>query len=138
MKYSLTVKKKIKYAYIGAVTMLFFAVVLGLLLGSTAISPTAIFDVLIRGDFSSADAKILLYVRLPRVLAAMLCGAALSVSGAVIQAVLANRLASPSIIGVNSGAGLAVTISSAAGIVGISASFFAFVGAFITVMAVTV
>jgi iron complex transport system permease protein len=63
---------------------------------------------------------------------------AFAVSGAVIQNVLANKLASPSIIGVNSGAGLAVTISSAAGIVGISASFFAFVGAFITVMAVTV
>lgn len=58
---------------------------------------------------------ILLYVRLPRTIACLLAGAALSASGAVIQGVLHNRLASPSIIGVNAGAGLAVTICCAWG-----------------------
>ena len=42
--------------------------------------------------------------------ACLLAGAGLAVSGAIIQAVLANPLASPSIIGVNAGAGLAVSI----------------------------
>ena len=64
--------------------------------------------------------------------------AALAVSGAVIQGVLANRLASPSIIGVNSGAGLAVTLCTAFGIYGgLRLSLFAFLGAFATVMAVS-
>ena len=55
------------------------------------------------------------FVRLPRTLGCLLSGAALAVSGAVIQGVLSNKLASPSIIGVNAGAGLAVTVCCAFG-----------------------
>jgi iron complex transport system permease protein len=63
---------------------------------------------------------------------------ALAVSGAVIQGVLANRLASPSIIGVNAGAGLAVTLCSAFGIIGgWQLSLFSFLGAFFAVMIVS-
>ncbi len=58
---------------------------------------------------------IFLYARLPRTAACLLAGAALSVAGAVIQSVLANRLASPNIIGINAGAGLAVTVCCAVG-----------------------
>lgn len=61
--------------------------------------------------------RILRYARLPRTLAALLSGAALAVSGCVIQGVLSNPLASPGIIGVNAGAGLAVTVLCAAGVV---------------------
>ena len=67
-----------------------------------------------------------------------MCGAALAVSGALIQNVLANRLASPSIIGVNAGAGLAVTLCTAFGIMGgWQLSLFSFVGAFAAVMVVS-
>ena len=52
---------------------------------------------------------------------------------------LANRLASPGIIGVNSGAGLAVILCTAFGIYGgFRLSLFAFVGAFVSVLAVSV
>ena len=60
--------------------------------------------------------NILVYARLPRTFAALASGAALSVSGAVLQNVLDNKLASPGIIGVNAGAGLGVTLCIAAGI----------------------
>lgn len=63
----------------------------------------------------NAQGRIFWYARLPRTLACMLAGAALAVSGAVIQNVLTNKLASPSIIGVNAGAGLAVTACIAMG-----------------------
>ena len=67
------------------------------------------------------------------VLAGIACGMALAVSGAVIQGVLANRLASPSIIGVNAGAGLAVTLCSAFGLIaGWKLSLFSFAGAFLS------
>jgi iron complex transport system permease protein len=49
---------------------------------------------------------------MPRILAAILAGAALAVAGAVIQAVLDNPLASPNIIGINSGAGLFVLLAA--------------------------
>lgn len=60
------------------------------------------------GEVSDAAKSILVNVRLPRVLAALLAGAALAVAGGVIQSVLDNPLASPNVIGVNSGAGLFV------------------------------
>ena len=64
------------------------------------------------GEVSDAAKSILVNVRLPRVLAALLSGAALSAAGAIIQAVLDNPLASPNIIGINSGAGLFVLLAA--------------------------
>ena len=53
---------------------------------------------------------ILLGVRLPRVLAGLLAGVGLSTAGVLLQTVTANDLASPNLIGINSGAGLAVIL----------------------------
>jgi iron complex transport system permease protein len=50
-------------------------------------------------------------IRLPRVLVAVLVGMALAISGAIFQAVTRNELASPFILGVSSGAGLAVLLT---------------------------
>lgn len=50
---------------------------------------------------------------LPRTCGCLLAGAALAVSGAVIQGVMDNPLAAPNIIGVNSGAGLMVALRCA-------------------------
>ena len=61
-------------------------------------------------DAPEAAKKIMLYIRLPRTCAALLAGAALAVAGAVIQTVLHNPLASSGVLGVNSGAGLAVAV----------------------------
>ena len=66
--------------------------------------PGAFREIFSQGPLS-ADARILLYVRLPRVCASLLSGAALAVAGVLIQAVLSNPLAAPNIIGVNAGAG---------------------------------
>ena len=131
-------KNRIAYAYASAIALLLLAVAFGMLLGPSRLSPSDILSSLARGDKDSPELRILLYVRLPRMLSGLVCGAALAVSGAVIQGVLANRLASPSIIGVNSGAGLAVTLCSALGIMGgWMLSMFAFIGAFLSVMLVS-
>lgn len=132
-------KNKLIYIYAAAAAFLLTSAVLGVLLGASDVGFFDMLKALFCGELTSAEARIFLYVRFPRVLAGILCGAALSVSGAVIQGVLANRLASPSIIGVNSGAGLAVTLCSAFGIVGgFRLSLFAFLGAFVTVMLVSI
>ena len=129
--------KKIKLLYAVGFFLLLISAVLGITLGSTALSISEIISAVGQG-FSTAGGKIFLYVRLPRTAASLVCGAALAVSGAVIQGVLANRLASPSIIGVNSGAGLAVTLCTAFGIYGgLRFSLFAFLGAFAAVMSVS-
>ncbi len=118
--------------------MLFVSAVLGTFLGSSGVRLSDVFSSLATGDMESPAARILLYVRLPRMLSGLLCGAALAASGAVIQGVFANRLASPSIIGVNAGAGLAATLCSASGIVGgFRLSLASFGGAFLAVMLVS-
>ena len=61
-------------------------------------------------DAPEAAQKIMLYIRLPRTCAALLAGSALAVAGAVIQTVLHNPLASSGVLGVNSGAGMAVAV----------------------------
>lgn len=53
---------------------------------------------------------IMLSVRLPRTLAALLSGIGLSLSGVILQCVMGNQLASPNTIGVSSGAGLMTVI----------------------------
>lgn len=124
-------------AAVGVISLL-AAAFLGITLGSTPLSFEEIRLAFINGFDSSAGGRIFLYVRLPRTLAAIVCGGALAVSGAVIQGVLANRLASPSVIGVNSGAGLAVTLCTALGVFGgWQLSLCAFMGAFSVVMLVS-
>ena len=90
------------------------ATALSLWVGSVQLSPIQVLNALIGRDQGSTAARIVLYTRLPRTCAALLAGAALAVSGVVIQTVLNNPLASPSIIGVNSGAGFAVALVCAA------------------------
>lgn len=92
--------------------MLLVATVAAFLVGSSSVSLGDLIAWMTGGDVSAAAKSILVNVRLPRVLAALVAGAALATSGAVIQAVLDNPLASPNIIGVNSGAGLFVLIAA--------------------------
>lgn len=86
--------------------LLMAAALFSLWAGASRIAlPQALGDAL-RGE-DSAAARILVHIRLPRTLAALLCGSALAGAGVIIQGVLGNPLAGPNIIGVNAGAGLA-------------------------------
>lgn len=78
---------------------------LSLCVGAVALSPGQVWQAL-TGRATGAVRQICLLVRLPRTIAAVLAGAALSVSGLILQTVLNNALAGPNIIGVNAGAGL--------------------------------
>lgn len=103
-------KHKNRLFWVGICVLTPIAAALSLLIGSVELSPVQVFDALIGKDSGSVASRIVLYSRLPRTCAAMLSGAALAVSGAVIQTVLSNPLASPGVIGVNSGAGFAVAL----------------------------
>lgn len=79
-----------------------------LLWGSVPVSAADVWDALC-GNADAADsagAYIVLHARLPQLWGAVLCGSALSAAGLVMQTVFANPLADPSLLGVNSGAGL--------------------------------
>ncbi len=89
---------------------------------------------LVNADWSQAREVIVLRVRLPRVLLALVIGGGLSVSGVLFQGSLRNPLADPYIIGVSSGASLGATAGLLffipQGLVGFGAlPLFAFAGA---------
>ncbi len=85
--------------------LLIVSVAVGICAGAVPIRPTELISDLLTVGHSQNE-RIILYIRLPRIVATLLAGAALAVSGAIIQAVLGNPLAAPNIIGVNAGAGL--------------------------------
>ena len=107
-------------------------------LGAVTFSPCEVILALFQKG-EPMNLNILKYARLPRTTACLMGGAALSVSGAVLQNVLANKLASPGIIGVNAGAGLGVTICCAFGVMyGWPVSVSAFLGSLATVIIISV
>jgi iron complex transport system permease protein len=96
-------------------------------------NPVGLVDVW-RGLFrpDGSDASIIVWtLRIPRTIVGVITGAAFGVAGALIQALTRNPLADPGILGVNAGAGFAVTIGI--GLFGLSGAtgyvWFAFVGA---------
>lgn len=113
--------------------LVFVLALLGsLLLGRYALSPGQLLHMLwtkVTGgaaDWPLSDDKVVFAVRLPRVAAAALVGAALSVSGAAYQGMFRNPMVSPDILGASTGAGFgaAVAILLGAGYFGISAAAF--------------
>lgn len=132
-------KRKIKLCFAGAIFLLLTAVLLNFCLGSVKLSPTQLWLAITKGSDSGVSGRIFWYARFPRTIACLLAGSALAVSGTVIQGVLTNKLASPGVIGVNAGAGLAVTLCCAFGTIsGWMISGAAFLGAVLSVMLVTV
>lgn len=85
----------------------------GVVAGSSHVGIAQVWALLTGGEVDQTARGIVLSVRLPRVLAALLAGGALATSGAIIQNVLDNPLASPNVMGINAGAGLCVLVCSA-------------------------
>ncbi|MCQ2341969.1 MAG: iron ABC transporter permease [Paludibacteraceae bacterium] len=79
--------------------------VLDVCCGAVWIGPSEI----IHSDSAVVD-RVFFYLRLPKMLTAVLAGCALSVSGVMMQTLFRNPLAGPYILGVSSGAGLGVAI----------------------------
>ena len=82
---------------------------IGLGLGRYGMSPGEALAVLLPGLFSDVEVtplmrNVVLNIRLPRILLAMLCGAGLSAAGAAFQGLFANPLATPDTLGVATGA----------------------------------
>ena len=100
--------------YVVLAVALAAACLAGVVCGSSSVDAGDVWALASGGELSQKAHAILVNVRLPRVAAAVLAGAALAVSGALIQAVLDNPLASPNVMGINAGAGLAVLACSAA------------------------
>lgn len=85
-------------------------------LGARWIAPQTVLQALLEYDPRNFDHRIIVDLRLVRLAAALLTGAALGVAGVLLQTVIRNPLGEPHILGLNAGASLAVVATSALGL----------------------
>lgn len=117
-------RKRSVISVIGAVFFALLSMILGIGIGSVYVPPgdilsavsVRVFGSPMPEGLGSATVNIIMDLRMPRVILAFLTGAALSASGAAVQSVLRNPLASPYTLGVSSGASLGAGIVIAAGL----------------------
>ncbi|MGN1136648.1 MAG: FecCD family ABC transporter permease [Oscillospiraceae bacterium] len=94
------------------------SLVIGICVGSVSVSPLHIFAAVKNAFFGAplpedvppSEVSIIAGIRLPRVVLSFIVGAAFSVSGAAVQSVLRNPLASPFTLGTSSGASLGASL----------------------------
>ena len=116
--------KKRKLLILLAIPFVILVLCIGTSIGSSNINiwdtisivGNKIFNIPLRAGIKPEDVAIIWVIRLPRVLLAFGVGASLAVSGAIIQSILKNPLASPYTLGVSSGASLGVGIYIVLGI----------------------
>jgi iron complex transport system permease protein len=96
--------------FISLAILLIALSIIDLSVGATSIPLTQICAALVGGDCPETTAKIVINIRLIKAVVALLCGAALSVSGLQMQTLFRNPLAGPYILGISSGASLGVAI----------------------------
>ncbi|HKX04061.1 MAG TPA: iron ABC transporter permease [Methylomirabilota bacterium] len=103
---------------LGGLGLVVLAVSLGaLFIGSARVPPGDVLAVL-TGRIKGVDQVVVLSLRLPRILVALLAGGALAVAGAGFQALARNPLAEPSVLGVSSGAAFGVIVAQVSGLGG--------------------
>lgn len=123
-------------------------IVLSAITGQLAITPTEVAGSLLRAigidtAWAPTDPIIestLWVVRFPRIVMALVVGAALAVAGAVMQAIFGNPLAEPGVVGVSSGAALgaatAIVLGGSVALGGAGVALFAFLGGLVATLLV--
>lgn len=121
--------------------VLILLIIAALCIGRYSVDPRDVFQAFV-SKFSGTDTdeamqSVVFFIRIPRIIAALLIGAGLSVSGAVYQSTFRNPLVSPDLLGVSSGAsmGAAIAIMYGAGLRSIQ--LFAFAGGLLAVFLAT-
>lgn len=104
-----TILKKQRIILIVLLTLLILTIFIGTGIGESSFSYTRLLPTLF-GNGTFKEEFILFSIRLPRLIITLLAGMALALSGAILQGITRNDLADPGIIGINSGAGVAVAI----------------------------
>lgn len=84
-------------------------------IGARVVAPQTVVQALLHFDPRNFDHNVIVRLRLIRLAAAMVTGAALGVAGVLLQSVIRNPLGEPHILGLNAGAALAVVLTSALG-----------------------
>ena len=106
-------KRRTRYTavFVGLIAAFFLIVALNINTGSVEISLSEIFRILFGSARSETEYSIVWKIRLPRVFMAALLGGALSLSGFLLQTFFGNPIAGPFVLGISSGAKMAVALT---------------------------
>lgn len=85
--------------------------IISVLYGTKDISIQTVWQAIFTFDESNVDHQIIVTSRIPRAVAVLFVGAFLAVSGAIMQGITRNYLASPSLMGVNDGSAFVITLA---------------------------
>ena len=135
-------KKRIILSFALLFVLLLFFTAVSISAGSADISLTELINILLGGSSDETTEMILLKIRLPRTLAAVILGGALALSGYMLQTSFHNPIAGPFVLGISSGARLSVALAlilAAKGALALNSAimaFAAFAGALIAMTAV--
>lgn len=122
-------KRHFSAVFLLLAVLMIVSLAMNIFIGSADISVSEALKVLF-GKGEGTAVNILLKIRIPRALAAMLLGGALSLSGYLLQTLFHNPIAGPFVLGISSGAKLAVSIVTI-----LSVSLFHRTGAFVMILA---
>lgn len=101
--------KKQRLIFLALVLIIIATTIISMGMGYSSVSYDRIIPTIL-GEGSFKEEFVLFNIRLPRIIITLLSGVALSLSGAILQGITGNDLADPGVIGINSGAGVAITI----------------------------
>ena len=132
-------KSRGKWAIVILIVGIFVLFILSLFVGASSMTAMDAINTLL-GNGTWSQRYIVFNLRMPRVICAIFVGAGLSVAGMAMQAMFRNPMASPSVLGLSSGASFGASIAIAFGVGGVLGSitvpFMAFIFCFITVLLV--
>jgi iron complex transport system permease protein len=103
-----------KYLLITGLLLLAFTA--NILWGSSALTPSEVWQTLMGQSTDPIVGEIVFHYRLPKALAALICGSALGMSGLLMQTLFRNPLAGPDVLGVSAGATLGVALLTMGGV----------------------
>lgn len=104
-----SLRNKHRFLLIGIFVMIIITTIVSMGLGYSSLSYNRLIPTLL-GEGTFKEEFVLFSVRLPRIVITLLAGMALALSGAILQGITRNDLADPGIIGINSGAGVAISV----------------------------
>ncbi|MFT4414493.1 FecCD family ABC transporter permease [Fredinandcohnia humi] len=102
-----TIVKKQRLILLALVILLFSTILLSMGIGYSSLTYDRLLPTLL-GQGAFKEEFVLFSIRMPRIFITLLGGMALALSGAILQSITRNDLADPGIIGINSGAGVAI------------------------------
>jgi iron complex transport system permease protein len=109
-------RRRARLTAVALASLLVLVALASLTHGAVPIPASRVADILIhaietRGVDATQDALVVMHIRLPRLLLAMMIGAALAMAGALMQGLFRNPLADPGLAGVSAGAGLGAALA---------------------------